>query len=155
MRLGVDIMGTSEMWWTGTQHYTRNDHTIYFSGRADHQHICGVGIIISKNIQHVSNFTPISERILVIQLESSTIKINVIQVYAPTADRPEEEVEEFYNSISEIVSQFRKQEVTLIMRDFDAKIGKEKRGKMAGEDRLGTRNERGERLDLFAESTIY
>lgn len=155
-RLNADVMGISEMRWPGSGHCEINDHTVYYSGNTNNKHIHGVGIIISKKIQQtITNFTPISERMLLIQLNSPPLKINIIQIYAPTCDKPDDVVEELYSTLSDTLKQLNKHEVTIIMGDLNAKIGKGKDGEYIGEYGLGTRNERGDRLKRFIEEEEY
>ncbi|XP_072398039.1 uncharacterized protein [Diabrotica undecimpunctata] len=78
-----------------------NDHHIYYSGNPNGRHENGVGIILNQETaRHVKNFVRISERILLLQLNTYPITPNIIQVYAPTADKPDEISEAFYNELS-------------------------------------------------------
>src|SRR6218665_2199492 len=78
--------------------------------------------------------------------------ITVIQVYAPTAASTEEDLEDFYNNLTETVEEVPKQEILIVMGDWNAKIGTENSGweKVMGKFGYGARNERGEKLLEFA-----
>lgn len=97
-RLNIDILGIRKMRWTGTGKCTVDDHMVYYAGTSDGIYQHGVGAILDKNVaKHVTNFVPISERIMLLQINTSPIKMNIIQVYAPTNDARDDEVEKTYN----------------------------------------------------------
>ena len=93
---------------------------------------------------------PVSDRLLLLQIDSKSLPINIIQVYAPTADQEEEEVRELYAQIEALKKQISKRELLIVMGDFNAKIGKGRSGEHIGPFGLGVRNERGDILDTFA-----
>ena len=65
-----------------------------YSGRAD-KHGSGVGIIIKKELSDiVKDIIPRSDRIIAIRINAKSKPITVIQMYAPTPDRDEEEIEQ-------------------------------------------------------------
>ena len=73
----------------------------------------------------------------------------LIQVYAPTSASTEEELEEFYETLQKEIDSKKRQDILIISRDFNAKVGrkrnKEENGTV-GNAGLGERNERGEIL---------
>jgi len=93
--------------------------------------------------KYIINFIPVLERIIVIQLNGNLVNMNIVQVYAPTVDAEGEKIDQFYNEISELLKRFKKHEMTIIMCDFNAKMGKGKCGDLVGEHSLGVRNKRG------------
>lgn len=153
-RMNIEIMGVSEMRWPNTGEMKVQDHTVLYSGKTDGVYEHGVGIIISPNVAKcIANFVPISERAMLLQVNASPIKINILQVYAPTADKPEDQVIEFYHSINEIIEKIPKHELLIVMGDFNAKLGAGNRSQHIGEHGLVERNERGDLLETFAESS--
>lgn len=103
-RMGIDILGVSEMRWPNTGDIYISGHRVLYSGRADGMHEQGVGVILSAELARcLKSFTPISARIMLLQLSGSPIDINIIQVYAPTMDKEDEKIEEFYDSINGIL----------------------------------------------------
>lgn len=60
---------------------------------------------------------------MLLQLYGNPVNVNIIQVYAPTADKSEQEVEEFYGQVNEALSYTMKNEVNIVMEDFNAKVG--------------------------------
>uniref|UniRef100_A0A8D8PQH9 Craniofacial development protein 2 n=1 Tax=Cacopsylla melanoneura TaxID=428564 RepID=A0A8D8PQH9_9HEMI len=150
-RLKVQVMGISEMRWPGSGAVVEDEYKVYYSGTGDNTHKNGVGIIMNKYIAScVTNFIPISDRIMLIQLTARPTNLNFIQVYFPTTDHTDAEVEEVYAEIENIIRTIPKHEAIVIMGDFNAKIGKGKSDRHIGEYGLGERNDRGDMLNNFA-----
>lgn len=152
-RMHIDILGISELRWKGTGILNRQHTTLYYSGSDmnDAHHRSGVGILLKNEFtKYVTNFAPISDRLLLIQLNSSPFKTNIIQIYAPTADKKyDNEVELLYEQIGNVLKSLKKDEVTYIIGDFNSKIGQGRRGDIAGPYGLGHSNDRGDRLYDF------
>lgn len=150
-RLKVDILGISEMRWTGKGECNTHNGKMYYSGN-ENEHQYGVAILVKKEIQKsVINFVPLTDRVMMIQIAAHPININIIQVYAPTAEKDENMVEEFYHQLKSVLQLVKKQELTIIMGDLNAKIGKGKHEDIVGEYGLGIRNDRGDRLLQFCQ----
>src|SRR5271163_2190989 len=93
-----------------------------------------------------------SVAMLVVKINSK-YTIKVIQVYAPTSTYDDEIVEEMYDEINTLMDAV-KTHCTMVIGDFNAKIGSRKTGEdnIMGISGIGERNERGERLIEFATS---
>ena len=91
-------------------------------------------------------YMAISDRVLLLKLAGKPININIIQVYAPTVNYPEEDLDEFYEMVEQAMRQCKPHEIILIMGDLNAKIGEGREGEVVGPFGLGVRNEKGERL---------
>ena len=151
-RLKIDVLGISEARWPNSGNYPVAYGMVYFSGNRDTHHRNGVAIVISKTmVPSVINFVPVSDRVIFLQLQTKTGKLNIIQGYAPTADKSDEEVEQFYEQIDQVLRSTKPRDSTIILGDFNSKIGKGKSGKHVGEYGLGIRNERGDRLLQFCQ----
>lgn len=151
-QMKLNILGVSEMRWPRSGSMNIQDHQIYYSGTDNDKHELGVGIILTKKMARcVDNFIPISPRVMLVQLRASPVNINIIQVYAPTSDRTDEEVEELYTSINQVIKNLNKQEILIVMGDFNARIGAGRSSCSVGPFGLGKRNERGDLLETFAE----
>ncbi|XP_055375388.1 uncharacterized protein LOC129608089 [Condylostylus longicornis] len=72
-------------------------------------------------------------------------------VYAPTADKSEDEVDSFYSEIAELLKLTKPHEINLIIGDFNSKVGLGKVENIVGPSGLGVRNERGDRLIQFCQ----
>jgi len=97
-----------------------------------------------------------------IKLKSVPNDIAIIQAYMPTTQANDEEVEEIYEKIEELISLTNSKENLIIMGDWNAIVGESTDGREVGKYGLGTRNERGDRLvefcrqhDLIITNTLF
>lgn len=153
-RLKIDVLGMSEIRWPGSGVVRADGAVMYYSGSAeqDPNHRHGVAVAIDESInKYVNNFVPYSERCAVLQLNGHPFNINIIQVYAPTADKSDEDVEEFYQQIQDIMRGTKNGDINIVMGDFNSKIGRGGFENIIGEYGLGERNERGDRLLQFCQ----
>ena len=91
----------------------------------------------------------ISDQIIIIQIKAYPKHINIIQVYAPTAEKPEHEINFFYKNIKDLLKITNKNAVNIIIGDFNAKTGKGRVEDIVGDYGLGERNERGDLMVQF------
>lgn len=108
-RMSIDIIGVSEMRWQESGNIYIDDYRVTYSGKTGGKHEYGVGIIFdSKMARCVKSVTPVSERILLVQMNATPVDINIVQVYVPTSDAEAEEVEETYAAINKIIEKLKK-----------------------------------------------
>ena len=102
---------------------TDEGHKFYYSGEDD-RHANGVGFLVHKSIQSaVLGCQPISSRIITIRLKAKPLNITIIQVYAPTTDYDDEQIEQFYNQIQTVIDKVNKKDTLIIQGDWNAKVG--------------------------------
>ena len=119
-----------------------------------------VGEKASKSIKFYDTY---SERIILCKLKEEHHDTLIIQIYAPSTDYSEEDIEQFYDDLSNVVKQNKKwSDKLIICGDFNAKIGKEREEKIVGPYGLGERNNSGDKLvefcrrnDLFVTNTWF
>ena len=144
-RMKVDILGLAEVRWKGADMITSDGYKMVFSGGNLHER--GVGIMLTSNIsKSLKGFWPVSDRIIVTTLSSKPFDTNIIQVYAPTTDHDDTEVEAFYEELDKTLQQLKSTNIKIIMGDFNAKVGARRIGNTVGSHGLGEINERGEML---------
>ena len=78
-----------------------------------------------------------------------------VQVYAPTTNAKEAEIEQFYDDLQDIVELTPKKDVLFIIGDWNTKIGSQEIHGVAGKFGLGVKNEVGERLTNFPKRTHW
>ena len=144
-RMAIDILGVCEVRWPNSGKSLSGNYAFYYSEGDKHQH--GVGIIVNKRIEScITGFIPYSERVMLLQISTSLGRMNILQVYAPTAEKNDDVIELFYSQINDMLKLTKEREITIIMGDFNANIGHGKVDDLVGEFGLGVRNERGDRL---------
>ena len=60
---------------------------------------------------------------MTVRLQGHPMNISIIQVYAPTADAPEEEITDFYEMVQDVVDSIPRKDFLIILGDWNAKIG--------------------------------
>ncbi|GFN80446.1 craniofacial development protein 2-like protein [Plakobranchus ocellatus] len=93
----------------------------------------------------MSNFT-FSDRVVVAKLVVKPFNLGIIQVYVPTSDSEDVEVEKFYEEIEKAKGYLKSQDIIIGMGDFTAKVRDERIEDVVGPSSIGTVNERGSRL---------
>ena len=81
-------------------------------------------------------------------MNGNSFNITVIQVYAPTSNVEEAEIEWFYEDLQDLfVLTPKKKDVLFIIGDWNAKVGSQETPGVTGKFSLGMRNEAGQRLN--------
>ena len=98
-RVNVDILGISELKWTGMGEFNSDDHYTYYCGKESLRRN-GVAIIVKKTVQNtVLGCNLKKDRMISVHFQGKPFNITVIQAYAPTSNAEEAEVEWFYEDI--------------------------------------------------------
>ena len=84
-----------------------------------------------------------------VRFQDKPFNIKVIQVYAPTSNAEEAEVEQFYEDLQDRLELTRKKDVLFIIGDWNAKVGSQETPGVTGKFGLGNWNEAGQRLIEF------
>ena len=90
-----------------------------------------------------------NNRIISICFQGKPFNITVIQIYAPTSNAEEAEVELFYEDLQDLLELTPKKDVLFIIRDWNAKVGSQETPGVTGKFGLGVQNEAGQRLIEF------
>ena len=92
-RVNVDILGISKLKWTGMGEFNSDDHYIYYSGQESLRRN-GIAIMVNKRVQNaVVGCNLKNDRMISVSFQGKSFNITVIQVYAPTTDAEETEVD--------------------------------------------------------------
>ena len=97
-RVNVDILGISELKWTGMGEFNSDDHYIYYC-RQESLRRNGVAIMVKRVQNAVVGCNLKNDRMISVRLQGKPLDITVIQVYAPTSNAEEAEVERFYKDL--------------------------------------------------------
>ena len=102
-RVNVDILGISELKWTGMCEFNSDDHYIYYC-RQESLRRNGVAIMVNKRVQNAvfgCNFK--NDRMISVHFQGKPFNITVIQVYAPISNAEEVEVERSYEDLQDLL----------------------------------------------------
>ena len=89
------------------------------------------------------------------RFQGKSFSITVIQVYAPTSNAEEAEVERFYEDLQDLLELTPKKEVIFIIGDWNAKVGSQETPGVTGKFGLAVQIEAGQRLiELCQENTL-
>ena len=86
-----------------------------------------------------------------VRLQGKPFNITIIQVYAPTSNTEETEVEWFYEDLQDVLELTPTKDVLFIIGDWNAKGGSQETPGVTGKIGLGMRNEAGQRLIEFCQ----
>ena len=86
-----------------------------------------------------------------VHFQGKPFNITVIQVYAPTSNAEEAEVERFYEDLQDLLELTPKKDVLFIIGDWNAKVGSQETSGVTGKFGLGVQNEAGKGLIEFCQ----
>ena len=81
-----------------------------------------------------------------VRFQGKPFNITVIQVYAPTNNAEEAEVEQFYEDLHDLLELTPKKDILFIIGDWNAKVGSQDIYGVTGKFGLGIQNKAGQRL---------
>ena len=88
-RVNVNILGISELRWTGMGEFNSDDHDIYYCGQESLRRN-GVAIMVNKRVRNaVLGCSLKNNRMISVHFQGKPFNITVIQVYAPTSNAEE------------------------------------------------------------------
>ena len=94
--MNVDILGVSELKWTGMGELNSDDHYVFYCGQESLRRN-GVGIMVNKRVQNaVAECNLKNYRMISVRFKGKPFSITVIQIYVPTINEKEAEVERFF-----------------------------------------------------------
>ena len=106
--------------------------------------------MIHKDIKYfVTEFKPISSSICTSRLRSKPLNISIIQIYAPTSDYTDEQLEIFYACLQDVIDKKHKKDMLIIQGDWNTNIGTNSLtiwNKYCGSSCNNSTNDRGIRL---------
>ena len=155
----IEVLGLSETRWlqTGQLTLSSGEQLLYSEHTEDGTpHTEGVALMLAPDAQRaLVGWEPVNSRIITAKFttKKKDIRLNNIQCYAPTNDAEEERKEEFYQQLLMVINGGGAKDMTILMGDFNAKIGSDNTGyeDNMGTHGLGQMNENGERFaDLCA-----
>ena len=122
-RVNIDIVGISKLRWTEMCEFNSYDHYIYYCGQ-EFLRRNGVAIMVNKRVQNaVLGCNLKNDRMISDRFQDKPFNITVIEVYAPTSNTEEAEVEWFYEDLQDLLELTLQKDVLFIIGDWNAKVG--------------------------------
>ena len=122
--------------------FNSDDHSIYYCGQESLRR----NAVLGCNLKN--------DRMISVHFQGKSFNITEIQVYVPTSNTEEAEVEQFYEDLQDLLELTLKKDVLFIIGDWNAKIGSQETPGVTGKFGLGVRNEAGQRLTEFCQETL-
>ena len=148
-RVNIHILGISELRWTGMGEFNSDDHYIYYC-RQESLRRNGVTIMLNKRVRNaVLGCNLKNDRMISVRFQGKPFNITVIQVYAPTSNADEAEVEQFHEDLQDLLELTPQKDVLFSIGDWNAKVGSQETPGVTGKFGLGVQNEAGQRLRVL------
>ena len=102
--------------------FNLDDHYIYYCGQESLRRN-GVALLVNKRVQNaVLGCSPKNDRMISVRFQSKPFNITVIQVYAPTSNAEEAEVEWVYEDLQDLLELTSKKDVLFIIGNWNTKV---------------------------------
>ena len=102
-RVNIDILGINELRRTRMGEFNSDDHYIYYCGQESLRRN-GVAIVVNKRVRNaVLGCNLKNDRMISVHFQGRSFNVTVIQVYAPTSNAEEAEVEQFYEDLQDLL----------------------------------------------------
>ena len=150
-RVNTDILGISELKWTGMGDFNSDDHYIHYCGQESLRRN-GVALIVNKRVQNeVLGCSLINDRMISVHFQSKPFNITVIQLYAPTNNAEKAEVEWLYEDLQDLLELTPQKHALFIIGDWNANIESQEIPGVTGKFGFGVQNEAGQMLTEFSQ----
>ena len=118
-RLNIDILGISELKWTGMGDFYSDDQSIYYCGQESLRRN-GVAVMVNKRVPNaVFGCNLKNDRMISVHFQGKPFNITVIQVYAPTSNAEKADIEQFYEDLQDLLELTLKKDVLFIIGDWN------------------------------------
>ena len=116
-RVNTDILGISELKWTGTGDFNSDDHYIYYCGQESLIRN-GVALMVNKRVRNaVLECNHKNDRMISARFQGKLFNVTVIQVHVPTSNAGEAEVERFDEDLQDFLELTPTNNVLFIIGD--------------------------------------
>ena len=131
--------------------FNSDDHYIYYYGQGSLRRN-GVAIIVNKRVQNaVLGCNLKNYRMISVCFQGNPVNMMIIQVYAPTSNAEEAEMEWFYEDLQDLLELAPKKICPFHYRGLECKSRKQDTPGVTGKFGLGVQNEAGQRLIEFCQ----
>ena len=115
--MNIDILRIGELKWTGMDEFNSDDHYIYYCGQESLRRN-GVAPVVNRRVQNaVLGCSLKNNSMIFVHFQGKPFNIRVIQVYAPTNNAEDAEVEQFYEDLQDLLELTPKTDVLFSLGD--------------------------------------
>ena len=112
-RVNIDILGISELKWTGKGEFNSDDHYIYCWQESLRRN--GVALIVNKRVRNILYECNLkNDRMISVRFQGKPFNITVIQAHSPITNAEEAEVKQFYDDLQDFLELTPKKDVLFI-----------------------------------------
>ena len=120
-RVNIDILAITELKWTEMGEFNSDDQYIHYCGQESLRRN-GVSIMVNRRVWNAALGCNLrNDRMISVHFQGKPFNITVIQVYAPTSNAEEAEVEWFYEDLQDLLELIPKKDILFIIGDWNAK----------------------------------
>ena len=113
--MNVDILGNSELKWTGMGELNSDDHYIYYC-RQESLRRNGVALIVNKRVRNeVLGCNLKTDKMILVHFQGKRFNTTIIQVYAPPTDDEKAELDQFYKDLQHLLELISRKDAFFII----------------------------------------
>ena len=143
-RVIIDILGISELRWTGMGEFNSDDHYIHYCEQESLRRN-RTAFIVNRRVRNaVLGCNLKNDRMISVCFQGKPFNITVIQVYSPIMNAKEAEVQQFYDDLQDLLKLTPKNNALFIIGHKNAKVGSQEIPGVTGKFGLGVQNEAGQ-----------
>jgi hypothetical protein len=121
----LDLVGVEEVRWEGSGTEPAGEYKCFY-GKGNENYELVTGLFLHKRIiSAVKRVEPVSDRMPYIILRGRWCHIIVLNIHAPTEDKTDDVKDSFYEQLERVFDKFLKYHMKILLRDFNAKVGRE------------------------------
>ena len=121
-RVNIDILGNSELKLIGMDEFNSDEHYIYYCEQESLRRN-GVAPTVNKRVQNaVLGCNLKNDSMIFVHFQGKPFNIRVIQVYAPTSNAEDAEVEQFYEDLQDLLELTPQNDVLFSLGNWNAKV---------------------------------